>query len=290
MIYLISCSTIAFAIIVSLTAHQDSNDYPQHLVDILFETERYNDIYRMEIDVELTCDIPEQCNIFIAPLQGKIYGSVFYLGLASRIPNVHLKKTPLFLGAPETKEVGKGIIFARTGTLNVTSLKTAQQGFSFVTDLENGEYISSRTLYPWKKGHYTFEVVRNEHAKYASDDANSKWYLAFVRDRLSDTTVFCGMLRFKDDKSSPDKWLHSFVEIVLEPKSVIPSFSVYLKNIKINNATVSPKSVLARYNKGVPAYAKAFYETDKVEIRIDSASKQRINEKKIEVLLPSSQR
>ena len=114
--------------------------------------------------------------------------------------------------------------------------------------------MSVRRPYEWKKGKYTYKIVRMD--KEEVDGKSVTWVGAFAYSHAKDENVFVGALRFKGENLVLARNLASFVEIYggRIPVDQIPKVTVTFGNLVVNGKAAHVVSAHANYPKNVPDY------------------------------------
>ena len=86
-----------------------------------------------------------------------------------------------------------------------------REGGFFKSSGHEGDFVSVRRPFEWKKGKYTYKLTRMD--QQMIDDKPCTWVGAFVYSHEKDENVFVGALRFKGEKlvlgrkgASPISW------------------------------------------------------------------------------------
>jgi hypothetical protein len=133
-------------------------------------------IDKLEFPIKILSDPGDGVGLYMAPFNGQIDGTNFYLGLQTTIHK------------PSVGRVGKGLIFSRWKTQSADDLRIAPGGFSQVSDHE-GEFVGVRLEYAWTTGDYTVRLQR------AESDGARDWFDLYIKDAAGKET-FIGGLRF----------------------------------------------------------------------------------------------
>jgi hypothetical protein len=250
--------TISFLLFVSAalvsaadTPAQEESRYakmPWHLVDHWWDLGKETPFESLSIDVTISDDVPDTVNLYIAPI-----------GLA------HLSKTPFYGGIqtnadgytkknPKLRGIGPGFLFSAWGERSHDAIRPADGGFLQSSGHE-GDFVSARRPYVWKKGKYTYRLVRMDQETIAGKPHT--WVGGFVYSHEKDENVFIGALRFKGEKLMLDGKIANFVEVYgrRRPVADIPKLTVTFAAPIINGVAAKPISAEAIYPKGVPDYA-----------------------------------
>ena len=223
---------------------------PWHLVDLWWDLGEDAPFESYSIDVEIRDEVPEDVNLYIAPI-----------GIA------HLNKIP-FYGGLQTqsdgytkgdrrlRKIGRGTLMSMWGERSHDAIRPSVGGFCQSSGHE-GDFVSVRRPYAWTKGKYTYRVVRMDEEQV--DDKTHTWVGAFVYSHARDENVFIGALRFPGSDLVLSRKLASFVEIYGRAKPVeeIPRVDVLFCNLRVDGRAVDSPAVTAIYPQGVPDYANA---------------------------------
>lgn len=106
-----------------------------------------------------------------------INGQQFYFGIQTTVRN------------PATNVTGRGFIFSRFGTLDLSNAQVPPNGFTEVGTYE-GNFISIRKYYDWKPQSYKFKLVKTR------TDAIGDWYSIYLKDLVTLQEDFMGAIRF----------------------------------------------------------------------------------------------
>ena len=264
--------TLAFLmLVVSSSQGQDqpSARMPWHLIDLWWDTGKDVPFESYSLDVTISEDLPESTNLYIAPV-----------GLA------HLSKTAFFGGIqtqadgntksdPKLRKLGPGFLMSMWGERSLDAIRPSQGGF-YQSSGHEGDFVSVRRPYPWKKGSYTYRVVKMD--KELVDGKPATWVGAFVYNHAKDENIFIGALRFKGDNLVLERKVASFVEVYGNriPVEQIPKVVVTLGKLQVNGEPLKAPPVEAIYPKGVPDYAEAKVHDGAVVIQVGEAVAGRV--------------
>ncbi len=223
---------------------------PWHLVDIWWDLGKESPFESLSVDVTISEDVPSSVNLYISPV-----------GLA------HLSKIP-FYGGIQTqadghtrkdqriRTIGPGFLFSMWGERSLDAIRPSVGGFCQSSGHE-GDFVSVRRPYGWKKGQYTYKLVRMDME--VIEGKPCTWVGAFVYSHEKDENVFVGALRFKGENLVLDRRVANFVEVYgrRRPVSDIPKVTVTFGTIKVNGQRVEKPTATAVYPKRVPDYANA---------------------------------
>jgi hypothetical protein len=222
---------------------------PWHLIDVWWDTGADAPFESLAIDVTIADDVPTSVNLYIAPI-----------GLA------HLSKSPFYGGIQTSADgytkkdqklrgIGPGFLFSMWNERGLDAIRPADGGFCQSSGHE-GDFVSVRRPFNWKKGKYTYRLARMDR-----ELVNGKphtWVGAFVHSHATDENLFVGALRFKGENLVLDRKVANFVEVYgrRRPVAEIPKVTVTFGPPMVNGKA-SGLSAEAIYPKGVPDYAEA---------------------------------
>ena len=222
---------------------------PWHLIDTWWDIGRDTPFESLAIDVTVSDDVPASVNLYIAPV-----------GLG------HLNKTPFYGGIqtqcdgntkadPRLRKIGPGYLFSMWGERSPEAIRPPVGGV-FQSSGHEGDFVSTRRPFEWKKGKYTYRLCKMD-----AEEVGGKphtWVGAFVYSHEKDENVFVGALRFPGEKLVLDRKVANFVEIYgrKRPAADIPKLTVTFGPPVVNGKPTDPTAE-AIYPKGVPDYADA---------------------------------
>ena len=136
------------------------------------------------------------------------------------------------------------------------AIRPSEGGF-FQSSGHEGDFVSVRRPYEWKKGTYTYRLTRMDQEMI--DGKPFTWVGAFVYSHEKDENVFVGALRFKGEKLVLDRKVANFVEVYgrQRPAADIPKVTVTFGPPVVNGSAAQNPTAEATYPKGVPDYADA---------------------------------
>lgn len=255
----------------AIGAEEAGHDYgrpPWHLVDLWWDTGEDRPFQSYSIDVTLSDDVPPSVNLYVAPVGlGELSGTRFYGGLQTQSDGYTKSDRRL-------RKIGRGLIFSMWGERSFDAIRPSVGGFCQSSGHE-GDFVSVRRPYEWKKGTYTYRLVRMDRVLH--DGEPCTWVGAFVYSHAKDENVFIGALRFPGKDLVLSRKVASFVEIYGRriPLERIPDVTVTLGNLKVNGGSVKEPGVVAVYPKDVPDYAQARAENSSVIVRVGTEIRDR---------------
>ena len=223
---------------------------PWHLVDTWWDIGQDTPFESLSIDVTISDDVPSSVNLYIAPVGlGHLSKTPFYGGIQTQADGYTKKDQKL-------RTIGPGFLFSMWGERSLDAIRPSDGGFCQSSGHE-GDFVSVRRPFSWKKGKYTYRLSRMDQVTIESKPFT--WVGAFVYSHDKDENLFIGALRFKGDKLVLDRKVANFVEVYGQSKPVsdIPKLTVTFGPPVVNgNVAVNPTAEVV-YPKGVPDYAEA---------------------------------
>jgi hypothetical protein len=221
---------------------------PWHLVDTWWDTGQDSLFESLAVDVTISDDVPSSVNLYIAPIGlGHLSKTPFYGGIQTQADG-YTKRVP------KLRTIGPGFLFSMWGERSLDAIRPSEGGFCQSSGHE-GDFVSVRRPYAWKKGKYTYRLTRMDQE--VIDGKPFTWVGAFVYSHEKGENVFVGALRFKGEKLVLDRKVANFVEVYgrRRPVADIPKVMVTLGPPVVNGKRAKNPTALAIYPKGVPDYA-----------------------------------
>ena len=135
---------------------KDEKQYPPppwHLVDIWWDIGQDTPFESYSIDVTISDDVPSTVNLYIAPIGiGHLSKTPFYGGIQTQADGYTKRDQHL-------RKIGPGFLFSMWGERSLDAIRPSIGGFCQSSGHE-GDFVSVRRPYEWKKGKYTYKVVR----------------------------------------------------------------------------------------------------------------------------------
>lgn len=268
----LACFMLLLALPTTADAQEKKDKYarmPWHLVDLWWDTGKNMSFESYSIDVTISEDVPATSNLYIAPIGlGHLSKTPFYGGIQTQADG-HRKDDP------RIRKIGPGFLMSMWGERSLDAIRPSEGGFCQSSGHE-GDFVSVRRSYAWKKGTYTYRVVKMDKEFVAGKPVT--WVGAFVYCHEKDENVFVGALRFKGEGLVLDRKIASFVEVYGSriPVSEIPKVVVTFGNLKVNGEPLKDPPVEAIYPKGVPDYANAKAHEGSVVIEVGKAVENRV--------------
>jgi hypothetical protein len=249
---------------------------PWHLVDLWWDLGRDFPFESYGVDVTVSPDVPASANLYVAPVGlGHLNKTPFYGGLQTHADGYTR-------GDPRLRKIGPGLLFSMWGERSHDAIRPADGGFCQSSGHE-GDFVSVRRPYPWKKGRYTFRLVRMDREEVGGKPHT--WVGAFLYSHEKDENVFVGALRFPGEGLVLSRQVASFVEVYGRriPVGEIPRVTVTFGNLKVNGKPVERPAAHAVYPKGVPDYAEASAKGGAVVVEVGRGVAGR-KERRVELL------
>jgi hypothetical protein len=221
---------------------------PWHLVDLWWDVGKDRPFESYGIDVDISDDVPSSVNLYISPIGlGHLSKTPFYGGIQTQVDGYTKRDQHL-------RQIGPGFLFSMWGERSLDGIRPSIGGFCQSSGHE-GDFVSVRCPYKWKKGKYTYKIVRMD--KENVDGKPVIWVGAFAYSHAKDENVFVGALRFKGENLVLARQLASFIEIYggRIPVVQIPKVTVTFGNLVVNGKAAQVVSAHAVYPNNVPDYA-----------------------------------
>lgn len=241
---------------------------PWHLIDTWWEIGKNGPFESYSIDVTISDDVAPQVKLYIAPVGlGRLNDTDFYGGIQTQSDGNTRQDQHL-------RSIGRGCLFSMWGERSLDAIRPAEGGLLQSSGHE-GDFVSVRRPYAWKKGTYTYRLTKMD--REIIDGKPYTWVGAFLYSHEKDENIFIGSLRFKGEKLVLGDKVASFVEIYGQPIPLtdIPKLTVKLGNIKVNGQLVQNLKALAVYPQDVPDYADAKVEDNSLVITVGQEVKDR---------------
>jgi hypothetical protein len=268
----------AIAALLSSIGHAQEQPYarmPWHLVDLWWDMGKEVAFESYSIDVTISEDVPDSTNLYIAPIGlGHLNKIPFYGGIQTQTDGTTKNDTRL-------RKIGPGLLMSMWGERSLDAIRPSQGGFCQSSGHE-GDFVSVRRPYEWKKGKYTYSVVKMDQE--IVDGQPATWVGAFLYSHEKDENIFIGALRFKSENLILQRKVASFVEVYGNriPVDKIPQVVVTFGNLKLNGEVLKAPGVEAIYPIGVPDYADAKAKEDDVVIEVGKSVENR-SERRVQI-------
>ena len=255
---------VAVLIAAEAPAQKPKAEYPPppwHLVDIWWDVGQDSKFESYSVDVDISDDVPATKNLYISPVGlAHLSKTDFYGGIQTQMDGYTKRDQNL-------RQIGPGFIFSMWGERSLDAIRPSIGGFCQSSGHE-GDFISVRRPYEWKKGKYTYKVVRMD--KEEIDGKPFTWVGVLVYSHAKDENVFAGALRFKGDNLVLARQVASFVEVYggRIPVGEIPKLTVTFGNLRVNPKPVKIVCVDAVYPKDVPDYADVMAKDSTLAVKV----------------------
>lgn len=223
---------------------------PWHLVDAWWDIGRETPFESLAVEVAISDDVPASVNFYIAPIGlGHLGKTPFYGGIQTQADGYTLKNQTL-------RTIGPGFLFSMWGERSHDAVRPSEGGF-FQSSGHEGDFVSVRRPFEWKKGKYTYRLSRMD--RQITDGKPYTWVGAFVYSHEKDENVFVGALRFKGEDLVLGRKMANFVEVYgrRRPVGDIPKVTVTFGPPVVNGTVAEDATAEAVYPRGVPDYADA---------------------------------
>ena len=234
---------------------------PWHLIDIWWDIGKDAPFESYSIDATISDDVPPTVNLYVAPIGiAELSGTKFYGGIQTQADGYTKRDQHL-------RQIGPGFLMSMWGERSPDAIRPSAGGL-WQSSGHEGDFVSVRRPYEWKKGKFTYRVVRMD--REIVEGKPCTWVGAFVYSHETDENIFVGGLRFPGENLVLASKLASFVEIYGRPIPVeeIPKVTVTFGNLRVNGQAVEKPSATAVYPDGVPNYAEAVAQDGQLVVKV----------------------
>ncbi len=249
--------------------HEDKiKSPPWHLVDLWWDIGGDAPFESYSVDVTISDNLPEGVRLYISPIGLGGFGKQNFYGGIQTMADGNTKSDR------KLRAIGPGFLFSMWGQRDYDAIRPADGGFCQSSGHE-GDFVSVRRPYAWKKGTYTYRLVKMD--KEIVGGEPQTWVGAFVYSHDKDENIFVGALRFHGDSLVLSRHVASFVEIYGPriPLSDIPKLTVTFGNLMLNGKPVEKPTAEAVYSEGVPDYADAVGKDNAVLVTVGKPIEKR---------------
>ena len=213
-----------------------------HYVFWNFPINRFDTLF---IDIGILSEPSNNDGLYFQMYQGAINGVGFYFGLQTQTYK------------PGFGSMGKGLIFSRWETTDLSNVRVVEGGWSESAGYE-GDFVGVRRTYNWVAHNYRFEISLND------TDAIGDWYAIWITDLDQSTTDLLGAIRFP--KVTPSQagianggitWTELYSKG--QTGTPIPSWNVSIISIYATNELLPPLQATSDYSSisGTDIYVDA---------------------------------
>ncbi len=180
---------------------------PKHMATVYWHWQDDGTSTHDSIEIDFTIhndvgDFSDRNGLYLLLGGSEVSGVVFYFGLQT---DVH---------KPDVGDVGKGIVFSRWKTRDLSNARVAPTGFSESSGHE-GDFIGVRRPYDWTAGDYRARLARSE------SDLTGDWFGLWITEKSTGRTTWAGSLRFprmaSDQPAEITSYVISSVEVYGQP-------------------------------------------------------------------------
>ena len=128
-----------------------------------------------DIDVR---ELPNDAGLYLILFSSDISGTGYYFGLQTDVHDPSVGRGR-----------GKGLIFSRWGTRDLSNVRVAEDGWHESAGHE-GDFVGVRKAYRWGAGDYRVRIAAD------GEDDEGRWFGLWITDKATGETTWCGSLRF----------------------------------------------------------------------------------------------
>lgn len=205
----------------------------------------------LSIDIEILTEPSNEDGLYYQMYQGRINGVGFYFGLQTQT-------NKLGYGS-----MGKGLIFSRWETNDLSNVRTVEGGWSESAGHE-GDFVGVRRTYNWTTHAYRFTIALND------TDNVGDWYAVLITDLNMQTTDILGAIRFPEIEHIEDYGIAdggiTWTELYWKEESgtPIPSWHVSIIGIYADEQEIPPYRATSVYSE--KEHTDIYFEYDTREI------------------------
>jgi hypothetical protein len=276
MLHRLVCLTFLLPAVALAAEDTGPKPPPWHLIDIWWDIGQDTAFESYSIDTTISDDVPQTVNLYVAPIGiAELSGTKFYGGIQTQADGYTKRDQHL-------RKIGPGFLMSMWGQRSPDAIRPSAGGL-WQSSGHEGDFVSVRRPYEWKKGKFTYRVARMD--REVVEGKPYTWVGAFVYSHESDENIFVGALRFPGENLILASKLASFVEIYGRqiPVEQIPKLTVTFGNLRVNGQAVEKPTATAVYPKGVPDYAEAVAQDGQVVVKVGEPVLDR-KERRVELL------
>ena len=125
-----------------------------------------------------TRELPTDSGLYLILFMSDVAGTGYYFGIQTDVYDPRVGRGR-----------GKGLIFSRWDTRDLSNVRVAPDGWSQSAGYE-GDFVGVRKAYRWGAGDYRVSIALDE------DDDKGRWFGLWITDKTAGETTWCGSLRF----------------------------------------------------------------------------------------------
>jgi hypothetical protein len=205
----------------------------------------------LSIDIEILTEPSNEDGLYYQMYQGRINGVGFYFGLQTQTYK------------PGYGSMGKGLIFSRWETTDLSNVRIVEKGWSQNATYE-GDFVGVRRTYNWTTHAYRLTIALND------TDNIGDWYAVRITDINMQTTDLLGAIRFPkidhiEDYGIADggiTWTELYSKE--EPGTPIPNWHVSIIGIYADEQEIPPYRAISVYSE--KEHTDIYFEYDTREI------------------------
>jgi hypothetical protein len=195
---------------------------------------RRSNFHSISITIKIYNEPNFKDGLYFQMYQGVINGEGFYFGIQTAV------------NKPGTGSTGKGLIFSRWGTRELSNVRTVEGGWPESAGYE-GDFVGIRKHYDWTTHTYQLKIA------YIYTDDEGDWYSVWIWDLDEQTEDFLGSIRFP--RTDPVKsgiqdcgitWTELYNKKVQE--TPIPTWHVSITDIHADDG-IRPEHATSTYSK-----------------------------------------
>jgi len=203
-----------------------------HYVYWDFPLDRFTSLY---IDISIINEPDNDDGLYFQMYQGAINGEGFYFGLQTQT------------WKPGYGSMGKGLIFSRWGTRDLSNVRIVEGGWSQSAGYE-GDFVGVRRTYNWTTHDYRLRIALND------TDSVGDWYGVWIFDLHQWTMDLLGSIRFprvpSNESGIADRGI-TWTELYWKatPGTAIPTWHVSIAGIYASEQMVAPLAAFSSYSE-----------------------------------------
>lgn len=185
----------------------------------------------LSVTIEIYNEPSFEDGLFFQMYQGEINDVGFYFGIQTDVYR------------PGVGSTGRGLIFSRWGTRDLSNVRTVEGGWAQSARYE-GDFIGIRKNYEWGVGVYRLEIA------YLDTDNEGDWYGVWIFDLDNGAEDFLGSIRFPKAENAGIRdggvtWIELYYKKIQE--TPLPTWHVSVINI-LADGELPPKSATSAYS------------------------------------------